>query len=112
LEVSTKMARRMVTEFGMSDKIGHLALSQQTGPVFLGRDLADHKNYSEEMATIVDNEVKRIMEEQYARAKKLLSDNLDKVKIVAQLLLDKEVLSAQEVKAAIGLSDEINPSEA
>ena len=106
LEVSTKIARRMVTEFGMSGKIGTLALSQQAGPVFLGRDLAEHKNYSEEMAKIVDEEVKRIMEEQYVRAKKLLTDNLDKVKIVAALLLEKEVLEAKEVKAAIGLSDE------
>jgi cell division protease FtsH len=112
LEVSTKIARRMVTEFGMSEKIGNLALSQQTGPVFLGRDLADHKNYSEEMAQIVDEEVKRIMGEQYARAKKILSDNIDKIKIVAQLLLEKEVLDVKEVRAAIGLPDATNPSAA
>lgn len=108
LEVATKIARRMVTEFGMSDKIGHIALSRQEGPVFLGRDLAEHKNYSEDMATAVDEEIKRILEEEYARAKKILSENLENVKIVAKLLLEKEVLDAAQVKEAVGFKNEDN----
>jgi cell division protease FtsH len=105
LEMATKITRRMVTEFGMSEAIGHIALTRQAGPVFLGRDLAEHKDYSENMATAVDAEIKRILEEQYARAKQLLSDNLENVKIVAKLLLEKEVLDAAAVKAAIGFKD-------
>ena len=108
LEMATKITRRMVTEFGMSERIGHITLSRPAGPVFLGRDLAEHKDYSEDMATAVDAEIKRILEEQYARAKKILSDNLEKVKIVAKLLLEKEVLDAAEVKTAIGFKDENN----
>ena len=75
----------------------------------LGRDLAEHKDYSEHMATAVDNEVKRILEEQYARAKKILTENVDKVKAVAVLLLEKEVLDAADVKRAAGFPDEGNP---
>ncbi len=90
LEMATKIARRMVMEFGMSDKIGKITLSTPAGPVFLGRDLAEHQNYSENMANAVDQEVKCILEEQYQRAKKLLSDNLDKVKIITALLLAPE----------------------
>lgn len=106
LEVATNMARKMVTEMGMSEKIGHIALGRKNGPVFLGRDLIEHKDYSEDMAKLVDSEVKRIIEENYNRAKKILSEHKDKLKEVASLLLDKEVLDAEQVKEILGIKNE------
>ncbi|MDP2922321.1 MAG: ATP-dependent zinc metalloprotease FtsH [Candidatus Omnitrophota bacterium] len=105
LEVATEMARRMVTEFGMSERVGHMTLGRKEGPIFLGKELVEHKNYSDETAKIIDEEVKRIVEEVYARAKKILSENAEKIKLVAERLLEKEVLDAQEVKDIIGFKD-------
>ena len=111
LEMATKIARRMVTEFGMSDKVGHMTLGRREGPVFLGRELGEHKDYSEDMAKLIDNEVKNFVEEAYNRAKKVLSENRDKLKIVANTLLEKEVMGAEEVKEIIGFKNENKPSK-
>ena len=112
LEVATKTARRMVTEFGMSEKIGHMTLGRKEGPVFLGKELVEHKDYSEEMARMVDDEIKKIVEEQYMRAKSVLQENVDKLKLVAAKLLEKEVLDADHVREIIGLKkDEDNSSK-
>jgi cell division protease FtsH len=111
LEVATEMARKMVTEFGMSERIGHITLGRKEGPVFLGRDLVEHKNYSDETAKMVDEEVKRIVEEAYFKGKKILSENIEKIKLVAARLLEKEVLDAQEVKQIIGFKDADSTSQ-
>ena len=111
LEVATKTARRMVTQFGMSEKIGHMTLGRKEGPVFLGKELVEHKDYSEEMAKVVDDEIKKIVEDQYARAKKVLQENVDKLKSVAAKLLEKEVLDADHVREIIGLKNEDNSSK-
>jgi ATP-dependent metalloprotease FtsH len=112
LDVATKIARRMVTELGMSEKIGQVTLGKKEGPVFLGRDLAEHKDYSDNTARIIDEEIRRIVEEAYARAKKILGENIDKAKLVQQRLLEKEVLDAEEVKDIIGFNkDESSSSE-
>ncbi|UCC95372.1 MAG: AAA family ATPase, partial [Candidatus Omnitrophota bacterium] len=110
LRKATEMARLMVTQFGMSKKIGQVSLGRKEGPVFLGRDLVEHKDYSDETAKMVDDEVKKIVEEQYAKAKKLLEDNAEKLKVVAIRLLEKEVLDAEEVKKIIGLKSESSSS--
>ncbi|MEI8350607.1 MAG: ATP-dependent zinc metalloprotease FtsH [Candidatus Omnitrophota bacterium] len=115
LEVATDLARRMVTEFGMSEKIGHITLGKKEGPIFLGKDIVEHKNYSDETAKLIDDEVKRVVEESYLKSKKILSENIDKLKLIAQRLLEKEVLDAQEVKDLIGFKEEgsaINPTPA
>jgi cell division protease FtsH len=96
------MARKMVTEFGMSERIGHITLGRKEGPIFLGRDIVEHKNYSEETAKLIDEEVKRIVEDVYVKVKNILSENIEKVRMIAQRLLEKEVLDAQEVKEIIG----------
>jgi len=106
LEVATDMARRMVTEFGMSAQIGHITLGKKEGPIFLGKDIVEHKNYSDATAKLIDDEVKRIVEESYLKSKKILSENIDKLKLVAGRLLEKEVLDAQEVKDIIGFKEE------
>ncbi|MDD4899641.1 MAG: ATP-dependent zinc metalloprotease FtsH [Candidatus Omnitrophica bacterium] len=103
LEMATQMARRMVMQFGMSDKLGHLTLGHRNGLVFLGRDLMEEKNYSEQTARIIDEEVKRIIDDSYVSAKDLLSKNIDKLKVLSNALLEKEVLDGEEVKKLVGI---------
>ena len=105
----TRIARKMVCDYGMSERLGNYTLGRSHGPVFLGRDLGHEKDYSEETAKIVDEEVKRIVGECHGRAKKLIEDNKKKLKLLADALLEKEVLDAQEVKRIINLKDEDNP---
>ncbi|MBU1122428.1 MAG: ATP-dependent zinc metalloprotease FtsH [Candidatus Omnitrophica bacterium] len=111
LEVATKMARQMVAEFGMSEKLGHVSLGKKESPVFLGRDLGENKGYSEQTARVIDSEIKRIVTEAFILAKKILEENIDKVKLVAVCLLEKEVLDAEEVKKIIGFKDESDSSQ-
>ena len=96
---ATGIARRMVTEFGMSDKLGPLQFGQQQGgQVFLGRDLQNDQNYSDSIAYEIDLEIQRIVKECYARAKKILTENRDKLELVANTLLEVETLDAQQIK--------------
>lgn len=110
LEVATEQARSMVTEFGMSDKLGHLTFGRRQEQIFLGRDIFEERNYSDQTALIIDQEVKRIIDECYARAKEMLSNNKDKLKTLAQTLLEKEVLDVKEVRQLLGLPDESSSS--
>ncbi|MBM3249519.1 MAG: ATP-dependent metallopeptidase FtsH/Yme1/Tma family protein [Candidatus Omnitrophica bacterium] len=103
LEMATQMARRMVTQFGMSEKLGHITLGRREGLVFLGRDIMEEKNYSEETARTIDEEVKRIVDEAYTKSKKLLEQNLEKLKVLSQALLEKEVMDGEEVKKLLSL---------
>ncbi len=96
IERATKMARAMVTVYGMSDRLGTILLGGDQGEVFLGRDLAQTKTYSEETARIIDEEIKRIIDTAYNTAKKILSDNIDKLHIVAGILLEKEKIDGEE----------------
>ena len=99
IERATKIARSMVTQYGMSDRIGTITLGQGQEEVFLGRDLAHAKEYSEETAAIIDEETKRIVDTGYNRAKQILSDNIDKLHKVAGVLLEKEKIEADEFEA-------------
>lgn len=103
LEAATQMARRMVMQFGMSDKLGNITLGKREGLVFLGRDIVEERNYSEETAHLIDEEVKRIVDEAYTNAKNLLKENLDKLKTLTNALLEKEVLDGEEVKRMLGI---------
>ncbi|MBI4431921.1 MAG: ATP-dependent zinc metalloprotease FtsH [Candidatus Omnitrophica bacterium] len=103
LEVATQIARRMVCEFGMSEKLGHLTLGRRDHQVFLGRDLGEERNYSEETARVIDAEIKRIVDEAYEKAKAMLKAHADQLKILATTLLEKEVLDAEEVKRIVGI---------
>ncbi|MFA5007687.1 MAG: ATP-dependent zinc metalloprotease FtsH [Candidatus Omnitrophota bacterium] len=103
LEKATQMARHMVTKFGMSEKLGNVTLGRREGPVFLGRDLLEEKNYSEETARIIDEEVKKVIDESYAKAKTYISQNIDKLKALSDALLVKEVLDGEEAKKITGL---------
>ncbi len=103
LEVATGMARRMVTQFGMSERLGNLTLGRREGLVFLGRDIMEEKNYSEQTAHIIDEEVKKITDDAYHKAIELLKSNQAKLKLLSNSLLEKEVLSGEEVKKILGI---------
>jgi cell division protease FtsH len=97
IEVATDLARKMVCEWGMSEKMGPLTFGKKEEAIFLGREIATHQDYSEHTAQEIDQEVKRIVMEQYARAKKLLEDNMHLLEQLAQALLEYEVLDAEEI---------------
>ncbi|MCX5711481.1 MAG: ATP-dependent zinc metalloprotease FtsH [Candidatus Omnitrophica bacterium] len=103
LEMATQMARRMVTQFGMSEKLGNVTLGKREGLVFLGKDLMEERNYSDSTARLIDDEVRSIVEHAYAEAKTLLIKNVDKLKILSNTLLEKEVLNGDEVKKLLNI---------
>lgn len=92
----TKTARAMVTKYGMSETMGPLQFGQQEELVFLGRELAEQRDYSEEIAEEIDSEVHRVVDSAYARVRKLMSDNIDKLHAIAQALIDQETLNRDE----------------
>lgn len=96
IERATKIARSMVTKYGMSERIGTLMLGSDQSEVFLGRDFAQSKEYSEETAGIIDEETKAIIDKGYNRAKQILTDHIDKLHAVAAVLLEKEKIEADE----------------
>ena len=96
IERASQIARSMVTVYGMSSKLGTIMYGQGQGEVFLGRDLAQTKNYSEETAAIIDEEVKAIIDKAYNTAKQILAANIDKLHIVAGILLEKEKIDGEE----------------
>ena len=97
IQVATKEARRMVTEWGMSEKLGPIAYGGSGAPVFLGRDYEERNIYSEETASLIDEEVKKIIMTQYERAKKLLSENRAVLDNMARVLVERETIYTDEV---------------
>ncbi|RSK25503.1 ATP-dependent metallopeptidase FtsH/Yme1/Tma family protein [Bacillus sp. HMF5848] len=109
---ATNIARKMVTEYGMSDKLGPLQFGHaQGGQVFLGRDIHNEQNYSDRIAYDIDTEIQRIIKESYARAKEILTENRDKLELVAQTLLEVETLDAHQIKHLIDTGKLPAPSE-
>ncbi len=97
IQVATDMARKMVCEWGMSDKIGPLNFGRREEMVFLGRDLADQKEYSEQTAVEIDAEVRRIVTDNHERARKIVIEHMDKLKVLAEALLEYETLEGREI---------------
>ncbi|WP_445613330.1 ATP-dependent zinc metalloprotease FtsH [Geobacillus sp. YF-1] len=95
---ATNIARRMVTEFGMSEKLGPLQFGQPSGQVFLGRDLHNEQNYSDKIAYEIDLEIQRIIKECYDKAKQILTEYRDKLDLIANTLLEVETLDAEQIK--------------
>jgi len=107
LERVTELARRMVCEFGMSDRLGPVTLGRKAGPIFLGRDIVEDRNYSEAIANEIDKEVRRLVEECYERAKQLLQGNRAALDAIAHRLLEKETIDGEELDellASIGVT--------
>ncbi len=96
-ERATEMARRMVTQWGMSDALGTMVYGDNDGEVFLGRSISTHKNVSEATMLKVDMEIRRIIDEQYALARRLIEENRDKVETMAKALLEWETIDADQV---------------
>jgi cell division protease FtsH len=97
-ERATQMARDMVTRYGMSDTLGPMVYAENEGEVFLGRSIATQKNVSEATMQKVDLEIRRIIDEQYGLARKLIEDNRDKVEAMAKALLEVETLDSDQVE--------------
>jgi cell division protease FtsH len=111
LERATELSRKMVCEWGMSDAMGPLTFGKKEEQIFLGREIAQHQDYSEDTALKIDQEVKRFVTDSYQRARKLLTANKETLVKMAEALLAREVLDAEQVKRiAAGLPlDEPKP---
>ena len=101
IQQATKIARGMVTRYGMSDRLGTVLYGSGHSEVFLGRDYGTSKEYSEQTASVIDEEIQRIVKECYADAKLILSQHIDKLHFVAQYLLDHETMDGDQFKAAM-----------
>ena len=111
LERATDLARKMVTEWGMSDKLGPLTFGKKEEQIFLGREIARHKDYSEKTAVDIDEEVKSIVFDAYKKAKDLLTENRDLLEVFANTLLEKETLDGPEIDALINGAVSARPVE-
>jgi cell division protease FtsH len=111
IERATNLARKMVCEWGMSETMGPLTYGKKEEQIFLGREFATHKDYSEETAKRIDQEVTKIVSESYERAKQLLIDHMEALNKIAAELLDKEVLNASELDIIIGIHREDGEKE-
>ncbi len=94
---ATDLARRMVTQWGMSDSMGAMVYGEEEGEVFLGRSMATHRNMSETTMQKVDAEIRRIIDDRYAEARRLLEENRDKVEAMTQALLEFETIDADQI---------------
>ncbi len=101
IEKATKLARKMVCEFGMSEKLGPLTLGQKQGEVFLGRDFTTHQDYSDQIAYQIDQEVRRLVDEAYERAETILKNHRERLDIIARALIDHETLEKEELLALL-----------
>ncbi|WDT81691.1 MAG: hypothetical protein MPW14_08235 [Candidatus Manganitrophus sp.] len=110
IEKATDLARKMVCEWGMSEKMGPLTFGKKEQEIFLGREINQHRDYSEYTAIEIDNEVRRLVTENYERAKTLITNNMKALKALAEALLEKESLDAPEIDRI--LQSSISPSPA
>ncbi len=101
IERATELARKMVCEWGMSDALGPLSFGKKEEQIFLGREISQHQDYSESTAVMIDGEVKKIVLSNYARANKILSENLDQLHALALALLEYEVLDTDQIDSVI-----------
>lgn len=109
LERCTSMARRMVCDFGMSDELGPLTLGHKSGPVFLGRDIHEDRNYSEEVAAKIDVEIRRIVDGSYDNATRILTENREVLDRIVNVLLEKETISGEEMDRIMNNESEPDP---
>lgn len=113
LSRTTAYARKMVAELGMSEKLGPISVQTDQNEVFLGMDLSRHKNYSEELAREIDNEVSLLVKDSYRKAKNILNENKAALEKLIERLLEKEVVDSDEIDEILGIKKEVKeePSE-
>lgn len=109
LDRVTRIARAMVCEFGMSQKLGTLALGRRSRNPFLGRDMMEDRDYSEEVARMIDEEVREIVEGQHSRARQILESNREKMDAIVQALLDRETIDRAEFLTLMGIDPANDP---
>ncbi len=105
LQQVTRVARQMVTRFGMSDRLGPVALGRQNGNVFMGRDIASDRDFSNETAAAIDEEVRNYVDQAYSRAKKVLTENRYVLDRLAEMLIEKETVEADELQEVLASND-------
>jgi cell division protease FtsH len=105
LQQVARVARQMVTRFGMSDRLGPVALGRQQGNMFLGRDIASERDFSEETAATIDDEVHSLVAEAYKRAKEVLTSNRHILDQLATMLVDKETVDADELQQVLASNE-------
>ncbi|MCD6519856.1 MAG: cell division protein FtsH, partial [Anaerolineae bacterium] len=110
LRQATKLARAMVMEYGMSESLGQRTFGHREELIFLGREIAEQRDYSEEVATQIDREIKNIIDRAYQRAKEVLQTHHDKLDAIAHLLIEKETLEAPELEAIVNEDEETVPA--
>src|SRR5262249_15060976 len=111
IERATDIARRMVCEWGMSDVLGPLTFGQKEEQIFLGRELTQHRDYSEQTAQMIDREVRDIVERNYQRARKIVGDNLQILHGLAAALLEFETLDSAEVDTIVNGGKVVRPEK-
>jgi cell division protease FtsH len=111
IEQATEIARRMVCEWGMSPALGPVAYGQKEEPIFLGKEIARHKDYSEQTAELIDKEVRSTVESALTLAKKLLSEHRDMLELLAKTLLVKETLDDNQIRELLGLPARVKQEE-
>ena len=105
LQQVANVARQMITKFGMSEKIGPVALGRSQGGMFLGRDIASERDFSEDTAATIDLEVSELVDVAYKRATKVLSDNRKMLDEMAQMLIERETIDSEDIEQLINRSD-------
>jgi cell division protease FtsH len=105
LQQVARVAKQMITRFGMSDRLGPVALGRQQGNMFLGRDIMSERDFSEETAAAIDEEVRKLVDTAYLRAKEVLLDNRKVLDEIAQMLIEKETVDAEELQEILGNND-------
>ncbi len=105
LQQVTRVARQMITRYGMSERLGPVALGRQQGNVFLGRDIMSERDFSEETAATIDEEVRSLVDEAYARAKNVLEENRHILNKLADMLIEKETVDSEELQDLLANND-------
>ena len=103
IDQATEIARRMVCEWGMSDALGPIAYGQKEEPIFLGKEIARHRDYSDETAQQIDKEIRSFVEGGLKQAKDLLTDHRDHLELLAATLLEKETLDDAQIRELLGM---------
>jgi cell division protease FtsH len=111
IDQATDIARRMVREWGMSDELGFIAFGQEDEPIFLGKEIARHKDYSEDTAKKIDFEVEKILKTCMREVEKILVENQENLKLLAETLYEKETLDDREIRELIGFPPIKNEEE-
>jgi cell division protease FtsH len=105
LQQVARVDKQMITRFGMSDRLGPVALGRQQGNMFLGRDIMSERDFSEETAAAIDEEVRKLVDTAYIRAKEVLVNNRKVLDEIAQMLIEKETVDAEELQEILGNND-------